>query len=986
MKAILCTLLISSLLFSLSVQDGTFFLDNIVGNGDVGKVQVEQNVFDDNKLQVTNIVGLAPTTGGKSEGTFVERVNHKDGSMSIPENLLVQKVATVTGLFRPNGGLRADNGASGASFTIQNDTGITTIVGETRPNGGIAVNPSSCADTPYVPVARQLCSKNEGLFYVEDDTGRTTIEEVLRPNGGVNVNNGKFTISRTVGKVLTQGGFTVEKDIILGTDQPNLFMIERVLSITQGGGNALPGNTIYQGQDAKRRGGDIVLEPGFPREGSKDGKSGKIIIGPLATDTAIVVGRPAVAEDAGLTIIHGQDSTHNAGGDLEFKAGDGVTQGGHLILNVGATTTAQQLLPNQPEIIVGAPFQTDLLMRRPTITGPIAAGSTTIRGQKHTGVGGVLNLKGGDPGLNKVGGHIRLQPGIDSNRQFRTQRIIIGDTRGSDTAAATGRPILVTRIATPNEAGLDGTLDGGRTSLVGQTAQHGAGGDIAIEAGSAAVGAQVQVTTSRIGGNVNLVTGFKQGAGVPGIIFIGNEDEDLVIKRPTTDVDVPFTTTGAVPNQVFSINPVTTTIEGQNQVNANQNGGLLAFKAGTAVSANPASRSGAVFILGADAADTFLDSNSHGGLGGSVNIRPANSLAANQNGAGVSIKAGSSRSGVPVADVVNANGGNILIRGGTAVNTDHDGGNIKLNAGADGIPNPPIVRPAQPPALGVAYPTTSKSVIVRSVGGPAALAAARLAVFNANAGALAPAAPDGLVLNNVDFHIRELREATADQLPRFFIDDITSRGANFIRRVTLQTVDDDDNLVQPGTAGVQSGSTRFAQGQGNARQGVLAVSPTPAAVAVALKVQPSPADFTGAIHTGMQYILRERWSPSVAAGGAIPPEQIRAELPRLCRRNAYTEMLGNNQQAVNNFGNAISPDNNMRHNEIASEQSALVELLSNYNRLLCTLNGIGLINAHIDNPVPALNNYCSAPGEYHQGVVNGLTAVGGAQQQVARVN
>lgn len=479
---------------------GTMWVNNIIGNDDFQKVQIEEVIFDDNLILMDFGFGLE-SPGGKTEGTYIEDTNVLAGSMSIPVNLLVEKIGTVRGLLNFNGGLRADDGDGGVSFSVDNDIGTTYVKGVTNPNGGINVQ--------------------NGAFFVEDDTGRTTIRDaLLRPNGPTIVGANLFTVSEVDGAVHTLGSFTVEKDIILGTDDGNDREVTR-----QATGPSNPGQTFLKGQDASEQGGNLVFQPGFATGEDDVIAPGAIVLGAPGSDDFPLTGdlltitRGDVDVDAGVTTYRGQDSFQD-GGSIVFTAGStGVAgeNGANVEIVPGIAPVDNPLSTGDMGDIVLGFGNYDAVVRRPGLSTTQGGSNTYFVGQDVSSFGtapGDVYLRAGNPGGSSPAGNVFLQPGQGSP----SGDILLGRAEPDD--------INVFR-QTPTGAFISGS-----TTFRGQSSGRSHGGSIHFEAGDAST--QVALFPFN-GGNLVLLPGSDSpGVLSPvGDIIVGQVDENLTYVRPS---------------------------------------------------------------------------------------------------------------------------------------------------------------------------------------------------------------------------------------------------------------------------------------------------------------------------------------------------------------------------------------------------------------------------------------------------------------------
>lgn len=606
------------LLVGNSLQLGTLWVNQIWGNSDTRFVNVEDVRIDDNTMYVdfVNQLGTA--------GVSVEQTVFQAGSVRVPVNLQVDQVGTVQGRLNANGGIYADDAVNGGfSFTVEDNTGITTIAGELRPNGGINV---------------------DGGRFTVSTTGETIIDTApLRPNGGIDSNFGQFTVNKDDGSVLTKGQLSVHQDVVLGTSAEENRFVRRVPSTSRTGGN-----THIRGQDGIVNGGSLEFLPGYANIGTNHGQ---IVFGRAQPDDLLIT-RSDVSVAGGTTTFAGQSSTAARGGDLLLRAGSTTSTtsaGGNIVLVPGFASIGG----GNGDIVLGgsndvnAP-EFDLTVRRPDAVLQ-NAGTTTFSGQTSLlGNGGDFVVAGGNGRTGAlangvpVGGDVVLLPGIGTNVYGK---IILGRNDNDD--------LFVTRMSSVADAGV--------TYFKGQDSSLGRGGDVRIIAGDAATdpNANAAAGPTQNGGDIHLVTGLATNGGLPGSIFWGVKDQALEVRRETQTA----ATTGSA-----------TSIFGQNSAIAR--GGDLNLFSGT----GPAGSGNVVVQVPAGAAASragtisFLagDTTVVGARGGDIRIFAG--TAAEGSGGVVSITAGAG-----------AVGGNILLQagaGGAAAVPPNSGGKVIVKSGA----------------------------------------------------------------------------------------------------------------------------------------------------------------------------------------------------------------------------------------------------------------------------------------------------------------
>ena len=588
-----------ALLVGGSMQLGTLWVNQITGNTDTNYVLVEQVRIDNDTMYVDFVNQLG------TSGVSIEQTNFLQGNVHIPVNLTVDQTGTVSGVLNANGGIYADDAINGGySFSVQDNTGITTIEGVLNPNGGINVD--------------------QGLFTVST-TGETVISTApLRPNGGIDSNYGQFTVSPVDGSVLTQGQLNVQQDVVLGTSTEEDRYVRRVPTTAATGGN-----TIIKGQDGIVIGGNVVLLPGYASIGTNHGQ---VVFGRSSPDNLLITRSATSAAVGGQTQFFGQSSTTGQGGDLYLRAGaatNAAGTGGNLWLIPGYSLQGGV----NGDIVLGGSNDAsqpefDLTVRRPD--APVLnAGTTTIAGQNAlNGNGGDLVLAAGNGaggGIQGVtgpfGGDVVLLPGVATNTYGN---IVLGRNDNDE--------LYVTRAPSISDAGA--------TYFKGQDSSLGQGGDVRIIAGNAATDPAANTATApaQNGGDIHLVTGLAANNGAPGVVYWGVMTQPLEVRRETS----PALTQG-----------VSTTIFGQNSLIAR--GGDLNLLSGTGptgsgnlvvqVPSVANARAGTITI-------TAGDTDAVNGIGGAVSILAGNGL---ENTGGV----------VSLAAGTGATGGNIILQAGS---------------------------------------------------------------------------------------------------------------------------------------------------------------------------------------------------------------------------------------------------------------------------------------------------------------------------------
>jgi hypothetical protein len=571
-------LLVALALSALCHGLGTIYINKIVPNDGTTAVTVEKVQFQNNMMMVDNMAGLN-SPGGKSQGVYIEDVNFVRGNVFVPHDLTVDQVATFTGALHADGSLTADAApTTGNSFSVEDNSGLTTILGQTNANGGIAVN--------------------NDTFTVEDNTGRTTIKSaLLRPNGDTLVRTNLFKISGKDGSITSKGEVDVQKDVILGTSTAETRYITRVPSTSTAPGMAGKERLMSLiGQNGISQGGSLVLSPGVPTGalGETQFVNGKIVVGRASNDD-LTLDRQSVAAAAGSTTYDGQSSVDadSQGGDMLLTAGSGATTG-DLLLRVGQNVNSRLL---NGEILLGSDAS-DLMVRRLPLTRQQDARTLFMRGQAQpatapVGNGGKISFKAGDGFADKRPGDVVLTPGHSA--PGTRLRIRLGDavlnTAKPGYSTDTNTDLYVTRAATTSDAGEGTTLTpSSRTNFKGQSSYQGTGGAITFRAGDASVN-RFDLSTFT-GGSLSLTTGKWSGPVVtktPYIshIYWGRTTQELAIRRYNSTL-----TSGTA-----------TTISGQNVVTtiATGYGGDLQFFAGTSTATGTLKRAGDITIRTPDA-------------------------------------------------------------------------------------------------------------------------------------------------------------------------------------------------------------------------------------------------------------------------------------------------------------------------------------------------------------------------------------------------
>jgi len=594
--------LVVALFAASSLQLGTLWVNNIQGNWDTATVQIERCIVDDNAIYVDFISELTFDNDGESQdtdGVIVEETNFKDGSVYIPVNLEVDEVGTIWGLLNANGGIRADKGDNPIqgefdfSFKVEDDTGITTVNGELRPNAGI-----NC---------------DSGAFTVQDETGETTVRDaLLRPNGGIDANDGAFTVEKNSGDIKTRGDATVEVDIIIGTPVAEDRYIKRVPTEEDFGADL-----IISGQGSSRVGGNLVLEPGY---GESD--IGSIYLGRAEADD-LTFGRFSVRESGGIggtTRFIGQSAIFGTGGPLYLMAGAGFgapgSRGGDLVLAPGISTSggaAGKILLGADVDASGDPDTAanyDLYVTRPAITDSRTGGDTYLVGQSAQNAdAGDIYIRAGSSGIAD-GGDLYLQPGTGSNYGV----LYLGDELSND--------IWFTRVKSASS--------GGSTTVSGQSASFGLGGDLILEAGDGA--------GNLAGGDLYLIPGDSP-SGTAGQIVWGTGTDDLYVVRPTAAGNSAGTAT---------------IIQGQNSESGAGGNVVVAGGDGSQTGGFVTLAAGSGSLIGGDIALTAGDGAT---FGGDIQITAGNGISGGSNGGSVYFNAGNGAA--TAGDIIlNAGGAN----------------------------------------------------------------------------------------------------------------------------------------------------------------------------------------------------------------------------------------------------------------------------------------------------------------------------------------
>ena len=639
-------------------------------------------VFTEDEIILDFINGLQGDGTGYGAGTYVEGSNNNLGSLTIPGNLHVKGTGTVDGWTYANGGIYCDDMVDtdddtdeityhtlyddddsrilkndddtldddvfDYSFTVEDNTGVTTVVGIIYPNGGIKVG--------------------DDLFTVQDDTGRTDVQGLTRPDGGIqvnhnNINNGQniYWSVRTDGYLFARGNVSVEQDFYLGSDKSELRFFERFPRTSTGTG--LRGaSTTYHGQDAAEVGGNLVLVPGFGTGEFAFHENGAIYLGRVGRADDFIIQRQALDAnyandeyflDGGQTIFSGQDSSAN-GGTLRISAGDatGAFTGGDIILATGLGNTVSTIDPTgaggagliNGNIILGpAGFSPDygqrlnfdLHITRPPITDASDAGDTIILGQltrSDNTVAGDLIFTAGD-GSDK-GGDLYLQPG-----EARDSALLATENQGIIYVGGfeDNEDLLITRFSR-SIAGTPGNL-----YLTGQNSVDGNGGDIYFVTGGGP-------SSELLAAVLHLQVGSGVGSGGRIIwdtqLANANFPDDLYIKRE------PNLNAGT-----------STTIQGQTNTAVTDNGGNVDINAGDG------------FTFGGSV--NFFGGKGHGNNGGSINVAAGTGSA---SAGDISITAGG------ISALTFKNGGSITIWPGNG-NPNSVGQDLTFSAGSGPLIN-----------------------------------------------------------------------------------------------------------------------------------------------------------------------------------------------------------------------------------------------------------------------------------------------------------
>lgn len=538
------SLLVVALLVASSMQLGTLYINKIVGNLDLitgaQKVTIEQVIFDDNTIQVDFIKELETVGTGGGSGTVIEETLFKDGSSFIPKNLDVGAVATVSGRLRPNGGIRADSFFPDfPSFTVDDDTGVTTLLGILFQNDNI--------------------NADNGRFFVADETGETTIKGLTRPDGGIAVLTDVFEVVADTGDVFATADFYVQEDIIFGDERSSDNGIFRVESPSQAG------STYIQGQNAPVHGGNLLLSPGYGSGSIVNGVkpflfNGEILIGRDQPDDITVTREKHVnGGDAGATIFNGQDAG-GKGGSFYLESGRGQAgfgDGAIYLIPGGNPAINGDIIIGQTETYASA---STLRIARPTLFSGDSGSDTYIIGQ-DTSFG---NVVGGDltvrAGTGQQPGNIFLLPG-EADKNGDGGVIYIGDDLGAD--------LFVSR-------GANNVQDAGATRYQGQSSFNFDGGDVFIVAGKGGSDS----LTNYPGGDIYITPGSPAAGQTPGAIYWGSASADLVVSRQDAANSAGYRLV----------------IAGQDAISSGAVGGVLAINAGDSANLN----GGSLTLLGGD--------------------------------------------------------------------------------------------------------------------------------------------------------------------------------------------------------------------------------------------------------------------------------------------------------------------------------------------------------------------------------------------------
>jgi len=459
------------LLFVLpSFQYGILRVEEIWSTNDIPNVKIEDMIITESQIFIDYIEDLS------GEGVTVEDVLFSDGSINVPGNLLTCcNVEFKTALFA-NGGIFADDGAGGFSFTVEDNTGNVDVQGTLGIQGGINVSDN---------------------FFVDGRNGDTRIEGILRPNGGVFVNEDALILDID-GQITSSGNVQVVEPVYFGDDiVTSNRVITRVATSTANGGT-----TFIEAQNAEDAGGNLILEPG-------DGAvPGNIFLG-TDRNSDLFFGRTSLVNtnNGGITEFTGQGSFTGNGGDIFFDGGnsDTVGFGGDIILAPGLSSLDGRPGKLYVGEIGGTTAGHDVTIGRPPLSSG-NGGETVFEGQSTlNGDGGNFYLRGGSVASGTgVPGDVILTPGIDGS----SSTVIFGKN------TATRLNIRRVRVAE----------SGGETIFVGQNGTGGTGGDVYLRGGATGL------TTT--GGDVYLMPGSTV-SGKPGELFLGLETESLYFGRPS---------------------------------------------------------------------------------------------------------------------------------------------------------------------------------------------------------------------------------------------------------------------------------------------------------------------------------------------------------------------------------------------------------------------------------------------------------------------
>lgn len=586
------SLLVVALLVASTMQLGTIYVNIINGNLDLvtgeQKVTIEQVIIDDDTIFVDFIGELETVGTGGGSGTVIEDTLFKDGSTFIPKNLDVGEVATISGRLIPNGGIRADSLFEDfPSFTVDDDTGVTTLLGILFQNDNI--------------------NADDGLFFVDGETGETTIQGLTRPDGGISVLTDVFEVISDTGDVFVSANLLVEKDIVFVNPTITDSGIYRVDSFLNGG------DTYIRGQNAASYGGNLVLSPGYGSGTITNNAepftfNGEILVGRDQPDD-ITVGRQNHVDggDAGATVLSGQDAG-GKGGSLYLESGrgqEGFGDGAIYLVPGGDPEISGDIILGQTDTHVSA---STLRVARPTLFSGQDGGLTFIIGQDTT----FGNTAGGDvtvrAGNGDLPGNIFLLPG-ESDKNGDGGIIFIGDEVGAELFVSRGE----------NTIG-----SAGATRYQGQSSFNFDGGDVFIVAGKGGS----DTSTQYPGGDIFLTPGSPAAGEKAGAIYWGSNDADLVVSRQD-----------AVNTAGFRL-----VIAGQDSISTAPVAGPLTVIAGSSTTLN----GGDLYLVGGDGNFVGGDIQIGGGVtvlaantqGGDVTISAGGDSAETVDGGDITIAAG----------------------------------------------------------------------------------------------------------------------------------------------------------------------------------------------------------------------------------------------------------------------------------------------------------------------------------------------------------